>query len=230
MLAHVSNNRCKDRSGLVSRSVLSKGRISAALEVERLSSVASEGQAGTRYGSVDQSTDGGVCVREEESLIDRVDDAMGALRASGNKSLIDNDTEGPTDHASRASGDDTDTETQRSRDWPRLSGSANGQTSQKSTVNGLDNLSIAGSNQTATTMGWTKALFPEAKPTPAIGGWTQPKAQSSLIGGGRRPFDDTASSSQFLARDRADKPIQSDWDRYVFERDPMGKYKCPVFQ
>ena len=229
MLAHIDSNKCKDRSGLVSQSVLSKGRINAALEVERLSSMGSIGQPGTGYGSVDLSTEGGGGVLVQESLIDRDDYAVDQGVGWSDEIGINTEAnaEGPAHHASEPSDDNTESETRKSQDWPRVSKSNQDRPGRKSMVEGLNNLSIAGSNTTASTLGWSQALFPEGTPTPVTGGWTRPSAQPSVVHGGRGTFDETASSSQFLAYNRQGKRVRTDWDRYVFERDPMGKYKCP---
>ena len=213
MLAHVSSNRCKDRSGLVSKSVLGKGRINAALEVERLSLAGSAGQPGTSYGSVDQATDAGSGLLISESLIDRDDGPIEQQSLTHDTSVVP--------------GDDTEMEQQQDRTWPRALDFGKCQPGSRSTVEGLDNLSIAGSSKSAATMGWSKALFPDAKPTPVTGDYTRPSAQPSLFRGGRKVPNDVPSPLQFLARDRLGKPIRTAWDSHIFERDLAGKYKCP---
>ncbi len=62
----------------------------------------------------------------------------------------------------------------------------------------------------SSTGAWSLRLFPDAKPTPVIGSWTQQESNSRLSG---------------KAEDA--EPMKTDWDHHEFTRDIDGKYQCP---
>lgn len=198
LLAHVSSNRCKDRSGLVSEAVYSKGRVDAALEMEQLAVTNNNLRFATETGSVDESiTNGPGGVGVTQSLLDKDDEAIQRRTWAGDRGTSDDGMGSET--SAKDAGD-----------------------ASSDTIEGLDNLSVADSKKSATTQGWTRALFPDAKATPVQGGWTQPRAQPSILRGGRGDTGHTASLSIIGGR-----PVRTDWDYFIFEHDAMDRLKCP---
>ena len=228
LVAHVSNNRCKDRSGLVSNTALSKGRVDAALEIEQLAVSSTYELNSTDYGSVIDSVTtlpGGVSITQ--SLLDRDDEAI--ERGFRNDKLEDFDDSASINvsvgDASEAFSDEIDTKRKPKNVWSSFSSGNKGKENQPDvghTIEGLDKLSVAGSHRTAMTQGWTKAFFPDAERTPVKGGWTQPKAQTSVLRGGRGTPKQSAPMSIINGR-----PVRTDWDHYIFDRDVTGRLKCP---
>ena len=230
MLAHVSFNRCKDRSGLVSSTSLSKGRVDAALEMERLAAE-SVVQFATEHGSVDDSVtneSGGVGVTQ--SLLDKDDEAMKGAMFGDSSSIFDNSisVDGSVKDASDASVDGIDNEAQPKNDWLSFSErrrDIDHQPAWDNTIERMNELGVADSQKPLTTPDWTKTLFPNAKATPVPSGWTQPKIQPSVRRGGRGAFNHTARVSIINGQ-----PVRTDWDHFVFDRDAMDRLRCPFQQ
>ena len=196
--------------------------------MERLAATIRTVQFATENGSVDESVNnrpGGVMVTQ--SLLDRDDEAIEQEMFGNNENSLDDNLRigVSANDASDASSNGKEIEAHQNNNWLSVSQSSKGEEKQLgwgNTIEGLEKLSVADSHKTATTQGWTKTLFPDAKPTPATGGWTQPKAQPSALSGDRGFSNHTASPSVIGGR-----PVCTDWDYFVFERDPLGRLKCP---
>lgn len=228
LLAHISNNRCKDRSGLVSSAEISQGRVDAALEMERLAAVK---PFSVEDGSVDDSVTnytGGVPVTK--SILDRQEEEVEQGFGGNNENDLDDNTSMvfSANSASDAASGHPDSEAQQRNnrlDTPPRSNGKDSRPSWNHTIEGVDKLSVTDSKKIATSQGWAETLFPDAKATPVKDGWTQPKAQPSVLRGGRGAYNRTPLRSIIDGR-----LVHTDWDYFVFQRDPSGKLKCPFQQ
>ena len=82
-------------------------------------------------------------------------------------------------------------------------------------IEGLEALRVETSSATPAKQPWSTKLFPGAKPTPVLGGWTTPITPNY-----HRNFSPTPSGSETRFR--------TDWDTLVLERDPVDDmFHCP---
>lgn len=214
LLAHVASNKCKDPTGLVSQAVLSKGRVDAALELEKLES---QGREMRMTMSDDQSMDlssltGGISITQ--SLLDRDDDAFAM-----NEISTDADDMTSLAFSTRSSSNGTVTPTVEANGVNQASGLkasvALGKQPEGQVIEGLGKLMVEDDKIKPT---WNKQLFPDAKPTPVVHGWTPPKPNRLPLRGSQSKIPNYLTGVELLRKQ---------WEHYRFERDPNGGFKCP---
>jgi len=225
LMAHVYNNQCRGRGNnlvnRLNRNIMQENRAKAALHLDALAFQHADPRPWqSQTGSVadDSSVGGGVMV--QPSLLDS--DVPGEGTSAQSLNLMDDDDDMISMARGPGSTVSSDSDAATVKCWPVVESekpSVKGKQPVESVTEDMDALSVASKESKAhstTTVGWSKALFANAKPTPASPGWTAPKA--SPIGGRTAPA---------YAQSQGSSGTSTDWDHMSFEQDPDGKYKCP---
>ena len=224
LINHIYNNKCRDRRGFIAEKVnqntLREYRAVAALHLDAISNrpsttgqeiaaIQPQSERGTSF--VDNS-EGGVRLNlmDDDTPIGHL--TARSLSRAAESDLSDIDSTIASDGTERPTMDDGNPELLAISGDPSK-GNAEG----SGVIEGLQALRIAPSTETIPAkQAWAAKLFPGAKPTPVVGGWTAPtrfEHRSRVI----TPSD---SASEY--------PMRSDWDTMVMERDPVDDmYHCP---
>ena len=224
LINHIYNNKCRDRRGFIAEKVnqntLREYRAVAALHLDAIShrpsttsqeiaAIQPQSERGTSF--VDNS-EGGVRL----NLMDD-DTPIGHLTARSLSRAAESDL---SDVVSTIGSNGTERPTLDDEDpeLPATSGdTSKGNGEGSGVIEGLQALRMAPSTEVVPTkQAWAAKLFPGAKPTPVVGGWTAPtrfEHRSRVI----TPSD---SASEY--------PMRSDWDTLAMDRDPVDDmYHCP---
>lgn len=220
MIDHIYNNKCRDRRGFiaekVNQNILREYRAAAALHLdaisnrpsttgEEIAAIQPQSERGTSF--VDNS-EGGVRL----NLMDD-DTPFGhltarALSREGELGLSDVESTVASHGMKRPTFDD-------GRPVPAISGDT---TKGSGVIEGLQALRGGPPTEPVPTkQAWAAKLFPGAKPTPVMGGWTTP---ISARPGYRRNVVPSETTSDYRMR--------TDWDNLAMDRDPVDDmYHCP---
>lgn len=221
LIDHIYNNKCRDRRGFIAEKVnqdtIRANRAQAALHLATIAArpsttgaeVAAMQPQSERGTSFVDNSEGGVRL----NLMDD-DTPYGHLTARSlsraeDPDLIDMESTIASDGTERPTFDD---------DEPGLSAKS-GEMSNVSgggVIEGLQALRVeASSGGPSGKQAWAAKLFPEAKPTPVIGGWTAPKTHNFGRNVVPAPSDNEYG-------------IKTDWDNFKLERDPVDNMiHCP---
>ena len=221
LIDHVYNNKCRDRRGFiadkVNQNVIREYRAAALLHLDSISHQPST--TGDEIAAIQP---------QSERDTSFVDNSEGGVRLN----IMDDDTPygQPYGHLtardlSRARDSDVDSTiasdgTERptfDNDVPGVSGDmSNSNAGGGGVIEGLQALRMEPSTPAVPAkQAWAAKLFPKAKPTPVIGGWTAPTGSNP-----RRELVPSESGSGYRVR--------TDWDNMTLERDAVtDMYHCP---
>lgn len=225
LISHIYNEQCKGRGGTLvnrlNRSILQENRAKASLYLDALAHENSDSRAfRIDDDSVTDLSSVGGGVGVQSSLLDSENPNPSLTAARLNLMDQEGDLASITSIV-RGSGSTisagSDAQTARD-DWPKMESEpiSRDKNPAGQMIEGLEGLKLDSKNGKApSTVGWTQALFPDAKPTPATPGWLASTANP--IGGRTAPtYADPRSTSGAKA-----------WDHMKFEQELDGKYKCP---
>ncbi|CAF9918710.1 MAG: hypothetical protein ALECFALPRED_000791 [Alectoria fallacina] len=223
LIDHIYNNRCRDRRGFiaekVNQNILREYRAAAALHLDAIShrpstigaEIAAMQPQSERGTSFVDNSEGGVRL----NLMDD-DIVIGHLTARDLSRAGDLD---PSDVESTNASDGTDRPTFDDDEpgLPGISGDmSKGNVPGGGVIEGLQALRLEPSAAVPSgKQAWTAKLFPGAKPTPVIGGWSAPTSPDY-----RRNILPSESGTEYR--------IRTDWDNLALERDTVDDtYHCP---
>ena len=224
LMAHVWYNKCPDRTGLVNSEAMSTGRVFAALELDYQRQEAEEAELARRVGASDaastraSSVSGGVRVYDDHVFYREHDESN-----VQSDSPSDNDTNTDTD---------IETEAGRSSDGteiPPFRGNIQRIMSQDKSLlleqcwPSIQDSKIAkqhSENRKQSGCG----LQQSSKIAVPISGLEPEAAMSDLISLSSRQRSDAPTSSSATTYRRQ---IQTNWDNFPFDLDPMGRFMCP---
>ena len=224
LINHIYENKCRDRRGFiaekVNQNILREYRAVAALHLDAISNrpsttgqeIAAMQPQSERGTSFVDNSEGGVRL----NLMDD-DTPIGHLTARSLSRAAESDF-GDVDSTIASNGTERPTFDDEDPRLLAISGDTNkGNVEGSGVIEGLQALRTAPSPETVpTTQAWAAKLFPGAKPTPVVGGWTAPtrfESRSRVI----MPSDSASES-----------PMRSDWDTLAMDRDPVDDmYHCP---
>ena len=207
LIDHIYMNKCKDRQGRLQDKLnhekIREARAQAALHMNEVAQKnMKEGEKPEDFdsfqGSVSNDTAGGG-VPVPNYMDDDVPSTVGdvALSSAAEGSDESTATSVPAVKAVTPAVDH----------WPTVAEVAGQSKKPKDPIiKGLDDLHVTAPKSQST----AKSLFPNAKPTPVVGGWSQP------------------SSSRRPSIAPLDRPMGTDWDHEKFEPSAIdGRYHCP---
>ena len=222
LIDHIYNNKCRDRRGFIAEKVnqntLREYRAAAALHLDAISNRPST--TGQEIAAMQPQSERGTSF---------VDNSEGGVRLN----LMDDDT--PYGHLTARSlsragesstSDDESTAASNGTERPNfddglqplaLSGdTGEGTVVEGGVIQGLQALRIKSSTDVVPGKeAWAAKLFPGAKPTPVIGGWTAPTMPKY-----HRDIMPSESGTEY--------GIRTDWDNLALERDTVDDmYHCP---
>ena len=224
LINHIYNNKCRDRRGFIAEKVnqntLREYRAVAALHLDAISNrpsttgqeiaaIQPQSERGTSF--VDNS-EGGVRLNlmDDDTPIGHL--TARSLSRAAESNLSDVESTIASNGTERPNLDDEDPE------LPATSGdTSKGNVEGSGVIEGLQALRMAPSTETVPTkQAWAAKLFPGAKQTPVIGGWTAPTRFENRS----RVVTPSDSASEY--------PMRSDWDTLAMDRDPVDDmYHCP---
>lgn len=222
LIDHIYNNKCRDRRGFIAEKVnqdtLREYRAAAALHLDAISNrpsttgqeIAAMQPLSERGTSFVDNSEGGVRL----NLMDD-DTPYGHLTArslsrAGESSTSDVESTAASNGTERPTFDDRFEPLAIARD------TGEGNALEGGVIQGLQALRVKSSTDTVPgKQAWAAKLFPGAKPTPVIGGWTAPITPKY-----HRDITPSESGTEY--------GIRTDWDNLALERDTVDDmYHCP---
>ena len=237
--------KCKDDSGVTTRIRYETGRIEAALDMDKApepvfgteqtpSASVYNGRRPAPLNDIDSSVldgddEGGVTLpnsSSDKSAIDRCDDWMAKNQTSGeDPSTASTSILAGLDEREPASSENTTEIATSSRS---VSDSDEPETSQAKTEEKHHlGSGLADVGKVAAKLPWSKQLFPEAKSTPNVTGWKQPKRQAPPAPRLPPTTADIVRLYDMAVDVKTGVKIETGWDRFKFEINVMGRVKCP---
>lgn len=223
MIDHIYNNKCRDRRGFiaekVNQDIIRRYRAHAALHLDTISNrpsttgaeIAAMQPQSERGTSFVDNSEGGVRLNLMDDDTPYGHLTARALSRAEDSGLDDVELTNPSDGTERPTFDDDEP------GLPAISGEiSKGNVSGGGVIEGLQALRMGPSSASPSEkQAWAAKLFPGAKPTPVIGGWTAPTAPNYR--GSVLPSD---SGMEY--------DIRTDWDSLRMERNPVDDlYHCP---
>ena len=222
LIEHIYNNRCRDRHGSIAEKVnentIREYRAAAALHMDAISNrpstigaeIAAMQPQSERGTSFVDNSEGGVRLNLMDDNIPYGHLTARSLSRAEDHDLIDFDSTNGSNGTESPTLDD---------DEPGLPGISEGKgkgaVQEGGVIEGLQALRMESSSATPAKKPWSAKLFPGAKPTPVLGGWTTP-----VTPGYHRNFSPTPSGLE--------PRFRTDWDTLVLDRDPVDDmYHCP---
>ena len=222
LIDHIYNNKCRDRRGFIAEKVnqntLREYRAAAALHLDAISNrpsttgqeIAAMQPQSERGTSFVDNSEGGVRL----NLMDD-DTPYGHLTArslsrAGESSTSDVESTAASNGTERPNFDD------RFERLAIASDTGKGNALEGGVIQGLQALRVKSSTDMVPgKQAWAAKLFPGAKPTPVIGGWTAP-----IMPKYHRDITPSDSGTEY--------GIRTDWDNLALERDTVDDmYHCP---
>ena len=222
LIDHIYNNKCRDRRGFIAEKVnqntLREYRAAAALHLDAISNrpsttsqeIAAMQPQSERGTSFVDNSEGGVRL----NLMDD-DTPYGHLTArslsrAGESTTSDVESTAASNGTERPNFDDRFEPLAIARDTGK------GNALEGGVIQGLQALRVKSSaDMVPGKQAWAAKLFPGAKPTPVIGGWTAP-----IIPKYHRDITPSESGTEY--------GIRTDWDNLALERDTVDDmYHCP---
>ena len=227
LIDHIYNNKCRDRRGFipekVNQDIIRQLRAQAALHLDAIRSrpsttgaeIAAMQPQSERGTSFVDNSEGGVRLNLMDDDTPYGHLTARALSRAEDSDLIDMGSTTASDGTERPTFDDDEP------GLPVNSGELNkGNASGGGVIEGLQALQVGASSARPPMEkpAWAATLFPEAKPTPVVGGWTAPTTPNW----GKNFVPPASNISDIENRYR------TDWDNFRFERSPVdGLYHCP---
>ena len=223
LIDHIYNNRCRNRNGSIAEKVnentIREYRAAAALHMDAISNrpstigaeIAAMQPQSERDTSFVDNSEGGVRLNLMDDNTPYGHLTARSLSRAEDHDLIDFDSTNASDGTESPVFDDNEP------GLPAVSGDkGKGAVQEGGVIEGLQALRVESSSATpAAKQPWSAKLFPGAKPTPVLGGWTTPITPNY-----HRNFSPTPSGSETRFR--------TDWDTLVLDRDPVDDmYHCP---
>lgn len=227
LIDHIYNNKCRDRSGFIPEKVnqdtIRQFRAQAALHLDAIRSrpsttgaeIAAMQPQSERGTSFVDNSEGGVRLNLMDDDTPYGHLTARALSRAEDSDLIDMGSTTASDGTERPTFDD---------DEPGLladaGGMSKGNVSGDGVIEGLQALQVEASSARPPLEkpAWSAKLFPEAKPTPVVGGWTAPTTPNW----GKNFVPPASNISDMENR------VRTDWDNFRFERSPVdGLFHCP---
>ena len=229
LINHILSNQCPDPRGQIRESKLRENRVKAAIHAHE---VAHEPFFNDDESDIVSSSDNDSSVSGVKLSLMDAEVSEGDLQAERSRGfgqeeedLMDMSST-VADDSDRSDAGSATTERGSPRNSMALqSGKQNGKQN-GSIIQGLEKMKLSQGKTTAppATGPWAKgakALFPDAKPTPALLDYEPPSPDP--FRNNRRPF----SKENQVIVPRGNR-MQSDWDGYEFERDVSGgDWRCP---
>lgn len=222
LIDHIYNNKCRDRRGFIAekfnQNTLREYRAAAALHLDAISNrpsttgqeIAAMQPQSERGTSFVDNSEGGVRL----NLMDD-DTPYGHLTArslsrAGETSTSDVESTAASNGTERPNFDDRFESLAIARD------TGEGNALEGGVIQGLQALRVKSSTDMVPgKQAWAAKLFPGAKPTPVIGGWTAP-----IMPKYHRDITPSESGTEY--------GIRTDWDNLALERDTVDDmYHCP---
>ena len=222
LIDHIYNNKCRDRRGFIAEKVnqntLREYRAAAALHLDAISNRPST--TGQEIAAMQPQSERGTSF---------VDNSEGGVRLN----LMDDDT--PYGHLTARSlsragesgiSDVEFTAASTGTERPKFDNglgpldiggnTGEGSSLEGGVIQGLQALQMKSSNDLVPgKQAWATKLFPGAKPTPVIGGWTAPTTPKY-----HKDITPSESGTEY--------GIRTDWDNLALERDTVDDmYHCP---
>lgn len=218
LIDHIYNNKCRDRRGFIAEKVnqdtIRENRAKAALHLANVAArpsttgaeIAAMQPQSERGTSFVDNSEGGVRLNLMDDDTPYGHLTARALSRAEDPDLIDMESTIASDDTERPTFDDDD-------DEPRLLANSGAMSkanvSEGGVIEGLQALRVKSSNGgPPEKQPWAAKLFPEAKPTPVIGGWTAPTKPNYV-----KTVVPAASDNEYR--------LKTDWDNFEMERDPV---------
>ena len=223
LIDHIYKNRCRDRHGSIAEkaneNTIREYRAAAALHMDAISNrpstigaeIAAMQPQSERGTSFVDNSEGGVRLNLMDDNTPYGHRTARSLSRAEDQDLIDMESTNASNGTESPTFDDNDP------GLPAISGDkGKGVALEGAVIEGLQALRAESSSATpAAKQPWSAKLFPGARPTPVVGGWTTP-----LTPNYHRNFSPTPSGTESRFR--------TDWDTLVLERDPVDDmYHCP---
>lgn len=229
LIDHIYSNKCRDRRGFVAEKVnqdtIRQFRAQAALHLNAISTrpsttgaeIAAMQPQSERGTSFVDNSEGGVRLNLMDDDTPYGHLTARALSRAEDPDLIDMGSTTASDGTERPTFDDDDDEP----GLPTNSGAmSNSNVSGGGVIEGLQALQVEASNARPSLEkpAWAAKLFPEAKPTPVVGGWKAPSTPN--FGKNFMPSASNAFDSPY--------EVRTDWDNFRFERNLVDDlFHCP---
>ena len=223
LIDHIYNNKCRDRRGFVAEKVnqntLREYRAVAALHLDAIShrpsttgqEIAAMQPQSERGTSFVDNSEGGVRLNlmDDDTPIGHL--TARSLSRAGESDLSEIESTLASNGTERPAFDENDPE------LPAVGDRSKGKAKEGSVIEGLQALRVESSIEAVPAkQAWAAKLFPGAKPTPVIGGWTAP----TRVRHHSRVISPSDSGSEYR--------IRTDWDTLSMDRDPTDDmYHCP---
>ena len=223
LIDHIYNNRCRDRHGSIAEKVnentIREYRAAAALHMDAISNrpstigaeIAAMQPQSERGTSFVDNSEGGVRLNLMDDNTPYGHLTARSLSRAEDQDLIDMESTNASNGTESPTLDDNEPGS------PAIpGGKGKGAAMEGGVIEGLQALRVESSSATpAAKQPWSAKLFPGARPTPVVGGWTTPITPTY-----HRNFSPTPSGTE--------PRFRTDWDTLVLERDPVDDmYHCP---
>lgn len=123
-------------------------------------------------------------------------------------------------HPADRTSDTSDASTTTPKDWPKSGETKTGNKGKQPEGRIIQGLKAFHLESDVRQGAWasSKSLFPNAKPTPVVDGWTPPRP--TALRRNRAP-------STIVSQTTSVNTARTDWDRFPFQPEVDGKYICP---
>ena len=227
LIDHIYNNKCRDRRGFiaekVNQDIIRSNRAQAALHLATIAArpsttgaeIAAMQPQSERGTSFVDNSEGGVRLNLMDDDTPYGHLTARALSRAEDPDLIDMESTIASDGTERPTFEDDDDD---ERGLSAKSGETNkDNVSGGGVIEGLQALRVEASGGVPSEkQAWAAKLFPEAKPTPVVGGWTAPTTPNY----GRNVVS-AGSDNEYGG-------MKTDWDNFRLERDPVDNMiHCP---
>lgn len=232
LINHILSNQCPDPRGQIRESKLRENRVKAAIYAHQVAHEPffNDNESEAASCSDDESDDSGVKLSLMDAGVSESDLQSEHSRGLDQEEEEEDLMDMASTIADNPDGSDAGSATTE-RGSPRSSMALRSGKQNGSIIQGLDKMKVSQGKTTAppatgpwATGPWAKgakALFPDAKPTPAPADYKPPSPDP--FRNNRRQF-----SKEYQVSVPRGNRLRSDWDGYEFERDLSGgDWKCP---